>query len=57
MKKILPVCLLFALLIAILPVFSSCNDQDAVTLYVYNWGEYISDGSEGSLDTNRAFEE
>ena len=24
---------------------------------VYNWGEYISDGSEGSLDTNAAFEE
>ena len=46
MRKILPVCLLFALLIAILPVFSSCNDQDAVTLYDYNWGEYISDGSE-----------
>lgn len=26
-------------------------------LYVYNWGEYISDGSEGSLDSNKAFEE
>ena len=23
---------------------------------VYNWGEYISDGSEGSLDTNKEFE-
>ena len=28
-----------------------------VTLNVYNWGEYISDGSEGSLDVNSAFEE
>lgn len=27
------------------------------TVYVYNWGEYISDGSEGSLDVNKAFEE
>lgn len=27
------------------------------TLYVYNWGEYISDGSEGSLDVLAAFEE
>ncbi len=27
------------------------------TLKVYNWGEYISDGSDGSLDVNRAFEE
>lgn len=28
-----------------------------VSLNVYNWGEYISDGSEGSLHVNRAFEE
>ena len=26
-------------------------------LYVYNWGEYISDGSEGSMDVNAAFED
>ena len=28
-----------------------------LTLNVYNWGEYISDGGEDSLDVNRAFEE
>ena len=28
-----------------------------LTLNVYNWGEYISDGFEGSLDTVAAFEE
>ena len=27
------------------------------SLNVYNWGEYISDGSDGSLDVNKAFEE
>ncbi len=27
-----------------------------ISLNVYNWGEYISDGSEGSLDVNRDFE-
>lgn len=27
------------------------------TLYVYNWGEYISDGSEGSMDVNKEFED
>ena len=27
------------------------------TLYVYNWGEYISDGADGTLDVNKAFEE
>ena len=25
-------------------------------LYVYNWGEYISDGSEGTLNVEKAFE-
>ncbi len=28
-----------------------------LTLNVYNWGEYISDGGDDSLDVNRAFEE
>ena len=28
-----------------------------VTLYVYNWGEYMSDGSEDTLDVNAMFEE
>ena len=29
---------------------------EVVQLNVYNWGEYISDGSEGSYDTNAEFE-
>ena len=29
---------------------------DVLTLNVYNWGEYISDGSEGSFDTIPEFE-
>ena len=29
---------------------------DSVTINVYNWGEYISDGFDGSLDVNAAFE-
>ncbi len=52
---------IFCLVIAILLVsvsFVSCSDsEETTTLYVYNWGEYISDGSEGSFDVNRAFEE
>ena len=31
--------------------------EEVITLNVYNWGEYISDGSEGTLDVNAAFEE
>lgn len=46
------------LLVAVTAVFSSCGggDKDSVTLYVYNWGEYISDGFDGSLDVNAEFE-
>ena len=33
------------------------NDGKTIVLNVYNWGEYISDGFEGSLDSNKAFEE
>ena len=29
---------------------------EGTILNVYNWGEYISDGSEGSLDVNKEFE-
>ncbi|MBS5725172.1 MAG: spermidine/putrescine ABC transporter substrate-binding protein [Clostridiales bacterium] len=32
------------------------QDLAGTTLKVYNWGEYISDGTEGSLDVNAAFE-
>ena len=59
MKKLL------FILIALLSVFSliSCSDggdgtdsYETVTLTVYNWGEYISDGFQGSFDTNAEFE-
>ncbi len=30
---------------------------ETVTINVYNWGEYISDGSDDTLDVNKAFEE
>ena len=28
---------------------TGCGGKEALTLNVYNWGEYISDGSEGSF--------
>ena len=53
--------LLLALLIVGLPLLgmTSCDKTSGstVTLYVYNWGEYISDGSEGTLDSNEMFEQ
>lgn len=33
------------------------REYEGTTLNVFNWGLYISDGSEGSFDVNRAFEE
>ena len=33
------------------------REFEGTELNVFNWGEYISDGSEGSLDVNAAFEE
>jgi len=35
---------------------SVINNGDVITINVYNWGEYISDGFDGSLDTNAEFE-
>ena len=56
MKKLLSVLLLAALLLSALAL-TGCGGKDTLTLNVYNWGEYISDGSEDSLDTIKAFEE
>ena len=61
--------LILALTLALLCIFAlaSCSDGEegadkpasgkTLTLNVYNWGEYISDGSLGSLDVNAAFED
>ena len=48
---------LFALLLvlALLPVVPARAAKDEIT--VYNWGQYISDGTDGSLDVIAAFEE
>ncbi len=59
MKKITSLLLILVLLLAVVSGLSSCDTVggDTVTLYVYNWGEYISDGTEGTLDVNEMFEE
>ena len=55
MKKLFFVLLSLLLLLAL----ASCGESSAKenVLNVYNWGEYISDGSEGSLDVIAAFED
>ncbi len=55
MKKRLCACA-FALLLAaaLLPVPARAAGE---VVNVYNWGQYISDGSDGYIDVNAAFEE
>ena len=58
MKK-LRACMAILMLIALTAsLLSGCAGESGsvVTLNVYNWGEYISDGSEDSVDVNAEFE-
>lgn len=55
MKKVLMlVCCAVLLLV---PALASCSDEASDELFVYNWGEYISDGADDTLDVVAAFEE
>ena len=53
MKKILSMALVCVMAVL---MFAGCGGGKTLTLNVYNWGEYISDGSEGSYDTIKEFE-
>lgn len=54
-KKIFSFCM--ALMLALSLCLTGCGGSDVLTLNVYNWGEYISDGSEGSIDVIAEFED
>ena len=54
MKKIIVTFIAALILAAALIALSGCGDT--VVLNVYNWGEYISTGKEGTYNTNREFE-
>ncbi len=62
MRRIIYNLSIFALLVLCIFALVSCGDAESeenvgdYTLNVYNWGEYISDGSLGSLDVNEEFE-
>ena len=58
MKKALSLVLCAAMVLSLSFLLSGCGSSSkALTLNVYNWGEYISDGSDDSLNTVKAFEE
>ena len=60
MKKSTLISVILILLLSVV-FMSSCGEnkdkRPTVSLNVYNWGEYISDGSLDTLDSNAAFEE
>lgn len=55
MKKLLAALCAVLLLAAALPVKARAAAKSVIN--VYNWGQYISDGSDGYLDVNKAFTE
>lgn len=56
MKRIIPVILCLVLVFSVLPV-SAFAANEPVSINVYNWGQYISDGTDGYIDVNKAFTE
>ncbi|MBO5788532.1 MAG: extracellular solute-binding protein [Clostridia bacterium] len=68
MKTVYKVFFFTLLLLISLCLLTACGDDQpstdyprpdlaGTTLYVYNWGEYISDGTDDSLDVIKVFEE
>ncbi len=51
----LTLALLSALALALMGTASAA--EETVTINVYNWGQYISDGTDGYIDVNKAFTE
>ena len=66
--RLLAALLTVSMIAAMVVSLASCGGNDGwdfeeidteykgTTLHVYNWGEYISDGEDGSLDVVKAFE-
>lgn len=55
-KRVFTLVMMLVLLCAALPIQASAVEGD-VTINVYNWGQYISDGSDGYIDVIAAFED
>ena len=55
MRKIISMSLVLAMLLALSVSFTSCKKY-AGEVNVYNWGEYMPDGEDGSMDVLKEFE-
>ena len=56
MKRLFSFLLIAVLLVSLLPA-AAFAAEETVTINVYNWGQYIADGTDDSLDVVDAFEE
>ena len=60
MKKLIAICLALLLLCGCQPTppdpTGDVGGEGKITLNVYNWGQYIADGSDGSMDIIAEFE-
>lgn len=57
MKRILVLLITVCLLLCMTTSAFATEEQEEISLRVYNWGEYISDGEDDSLDVIELFEE
>jgi len=55
-KRICAACAAVLLLLGFGYIFIKPHTQEQVTLNVYNWGQYIADGSDGSMEVIAEFE-
>lgn len=57
MKKIISFVLAACLMLGCVTMLCACSSgEDDVTIYVYNWGQYISEGDDDSIDVIAEFE-
>jgi len=56
-RRILALALLLGLTVSLSALGTAAAKDDTVTINVYNWGQYISDGTDGYIDVNKAFTE
>ncbi len=63
MKRLLCILVVLLIVLSSLGVVALASEEKdyshlkGTEINVYNWGEYISDGAEGTLDVNKEFEE
>ena len=55
-KRAAAIACVIILIVGLVLVIGNAR-KDTITLNVYNWGQYISDGTDGTLDVVAAFEE